>query len=58
MHFCGRADHWIFDMAENGNLKGLNFGYMENLIFGQEYLDFLFDKVTVQAAHCALYSHP
>ena len=46
MHFCGRADHWIFDMAENGNLKGLNFGYMENLIFGQEYLDFLFDKVT------------
>lgn len=48
MHFCGRADQWIFEMAGSDNITGLNFGHMPNVIFGQEYLDFLkpevFDK--------------
>lgn len=48
MHFCGRADQWIFDMARSENILGLNFGHMPNVVFGQEYLDFLkpevFDK--------------
>jgi len=45
MHFCGRADHWIFDMAKSENILALNFGHMPNLIFGQEYLDFIAPEV-------------
>lgn len=41
MHFCGRADQWVFKMAESENIGGYNFGYMSNLEFGQKYLDFL-----------------
>lgn len=41
MHFCGRADHWVFDMARDENIKAYNVGYMGNLVFGQEYLDFI-----------------
>ena len=41
MHFCGRADHWVFDMLADENIKAYNVGYMSNLVFGQEYLDFI-----------------
>ena len=41
MHFCGRADQWVFEMAKSDNIGGYNFGYMSNLEFGQNYLDFL-----------------
>ena len=41
MHFCGRADHWIFEMEKSKNIKGFNFGHMPTVQFGQEYLDFL-----------------
>ena len=41
MHFCGRADQWVFKMAESENIYGYNFGYMSNLEFGQKYLNFL-----------------
>ena len=48
MHFCGRADQWIFEMAKSEQILGYNFGHMDKLQFGQEYLDFLkpnfFDK--------------
>ena len=44
MHFCGRADQWIFDMLETKNMLAINFGYMENVIFGEEYLNFLHDN--------------
>jgi len=41
IHFCGRADQWIFDMIKTKNLKTLNFGWMGKYEFGQNYLDFL-----------------
>lgn len=48
MHFCGRADHWVFDMAKSDNILALQFGHMQKLVFGMEYLDFIapafFDK--------------
>ena len=48
MHFCGRADHWVFNMAHDENIKAYNVGYMGNKEFGQAYLDFIkpeyFDK--------------
>jgi len=48
MHFCGRADQWVFDMAKSDNILGINFGHMPNVVFGMEYLDFIapefFDK--------------
>ncbi len=49
MHFCGRADQWIFDMIESKNLRALNFGHMEKLVFGMEYLEFL--KPALQKHH-------
>ncbi|MBR2988774.1 MAG: hypothetical protein IKC64_03520 [Clostridia bacterium] len=41
VHFCGRADHWVFDMANDELIKGYNVGYMNTLTFGMEYLDFI-----------------
>lgn len=41
MHFCGRADHWVFEMAKSESILGLNFGYMPDKFNGQEYLDFI-----------------
>ena len=41
MHFCGRADQWVFDMARSENILALNFGHAPNAVFGMEYLDFL-----------------
>ena len=46
MHFCGRADQWIFDMARSEDIIGLNFGHMPNLVFGMEFLDFLSPEYT------------
>ena len=41
VHFCGRADHWVFDMANDDLIKGYNVGWMNTLTFGMEYLDFI-----------------
>ena len=46
MHFCGRADQWIFEMAATPNLLSLNFGWMEKLLFVQEYLDFIMPELS------------
>lgn len=45
IHFCGRADHWVFDMVHSENVVGLNNIRMPNVTFGQEYLDFLAPQV-------------
>lgn len=41
MHFCGRADHWVFNMAKDEYIKAYNVGFMNTLVFGEEYLDFI-----------------
>lgn len=41
IHFCGRADQWIAEMAKTKGIKAINFGYMGNIQFGQPYLDFI-----------------
>ena len=41
VHFCGRADQWVFEMAKQPKILGYNVGYMNTLVFGQEYLDFI-----------------
>ncbi len=46
MHFCGRADQWIFKMAKSDKILGTNFGHMEKVQFGQPYLDFLKSEYT------------
>lgn len=48
MHFCGRADQWVSDMAKTNNLLGFNFGYMKKLEFGQKYLDYLENTANVK----------
>ena len=46
MHFCGRADQWIFEMAKSDKILGTNFGHMAKVQFGQPYLDFLKSEYT------------
>ena len=41
IHFCGRADQWIFEMIKSNGLMGMNFGKTPNGIFGNEYLKFI-----------------
>ena len=41
VHFCGRADQWVFELAKEENVLGYNCGHMPNVVFGQEYLDFI-----------------
>jgi len=46
IHYCGRADQWVFQMMASRNLGAMNFGQPPNMAFG---LDFL-DKVMPEAA--------
>ncbi|MEA4888397.1 MAG: uroporphyrinogen decarboxylase family protein [Clostridiaceae bacterium] len=39
IHYCGRADQWVFSMMECKNLFGMNFGQPQNLVFGYDFLD-------------------
>ncbi len=38
IHYCGKADQWVFDMLRTKNLRAMNFGYLEKFNFGNEYL--------------------
>ncbi|QUI23061.1 hypothetical protein HZI73_12525 [Vallitalea pronyensis] len=44
IHFCGRADQIVFDMAETPYNQGMNFGHMGNVEFGETYLDLLKER--------------
>lgn len=46
MHFCGRGDQWVHDMAHAKHHLALNFGRVKGLIYGQEFLDFLAPATT------------
>ncbi len=41
VHFCGRADQWVFEMAKQPKVLAYNVGYMSDMGFGQPYLDFI-----------------
>lgn len=41
IHFCGRADQWIFDMIQMEGCKGININWMPNKVFGVEFAQFL-----------------
>ncbi|QUH30610.1 uroporphyrinogen decarboxylase/cobalamine-independent methonine synthase family protein [Vallitalea guaymasensis] len=41
IHFCGRADQIVVDMAYTKGNEAMNFGYMDNVQFGEEYLKLL-----------------
>ncbi|MCK9479635.1 MAG: hypothetical protein M0R40_09110 [Firmicutes bacterium] len=38
IHYCGKAEHWVLEMAKTPNLKGLNFGTVPGLKYGQGFL--------------------
>ncbi len=38
IHYCGRADQWVFQMIECRQLGGLNFGQPPNMAFGLDFL--------------------
>ena len=44
IHYCGRADQWVFNMMECEGLGALNFGQPPNMIFGFDFLDKIFGK--------------
>ncbi|MEI6603624.1 MAG: hypothetical protein WCL54_09070 [Clostridia bacterium] len=39
IHYCGRADQWVFSMMETKGLKGMNFGQPPNMEFGFDFID-------------------
>lgn len=43
-HFCGRADHNVFQMASAKNNLAMNFGYMPNIEFGETFLNMVKEK--------------
>lgn len=44
MHFCGRADQWMYDLLAENEIKGHNFGRMEKYQFGPVLLEQVYDK--------------
>ena len=46
IHYCGKADQWIFDMLKTKNLRAMNFGYLEKFNFGNEYLKKIGEEFT------------
>jgi hypothetical protein len=45
IHFCGRADHLVLEMATLENLKGLNFGRTPNGEWGQRYIELIYENL-------------
>lgn len=41
MHYCGRADQWIHEMAKSDRIAGYNFGHVPSLKYGMEFLDYV-----------------
>ncbi len=46
MHYCGRADQWIHEMAKSERIVGYNFGHVPNIKYGMEFLDFVKPSLT------------
>lgn len=44
IHFCGRADQWVFSMMECRGLEALNFGQPPKLKFGFDFLEKIYGK--------------
>lgn len=45
IHYCGRADQWIFEMMKSENLEAMNFGQPANLIFGFDFLGKIYPEM-------------
>ncbi len=44
IHYCGRADQWIFQMLETEGLAGLNIGQPAQTLFGFDFLNMIYRK--------------
>ena len=44
MHYCGRADQWIFSMMECKGIEALNFGQPPNLVFEFDFLKKIYGR--------------
>ncbi len=44
IHYCGRADQWVFSMIECEGIGGLNFGQPPKIVFGFEFLNKVYDR--------------
>jgi len=45
IHYCGRADNWVFSMMESEGLRAMNFGQPPNMTFGIEFIEKLYCKL-------------
>ena len=45
IHYCGRAEQWVFSMMGCKNLRALNFGQPPNMIFGTDFLGKIYSKM-------------
>ena len=39
MHYCGRGEQWIHEMAKSEGILGYNFGYVPNTRYDMDFLD-------------------
>lgn len=44
IHYCGRADQWVFQMLETKGLAGLNIGQSAQTLFGFDFLNTVYRK--------------
>lgn len=45
IHYCGRADQWVFEMMESEGLEAMNFGQPPKLVFGFEFLAKIYPRM-------------
>jgi uroporphyrinogen-III decarboxylase len=45
IHYCGRADQWIFEMMESEGLEAMNFGQPPNIKFGFDFLEKIYPRM-------------
>lgn len=44
VHYCGRADQWVYEILETVGLLALNNGQPPNISFGFDFLEKIYDK--------------
>jgi len=45
IHYCGRAEQWVFSMMDCDNLRALNFGQPPNMVFGTDFLSRIYSRM-------------
>lgn len=56
IHYCGRADQWVFNMMEMEKIQAMHFGQPPNIHFGFDFLEKIYDKAKEKKIALPLYA--